>query len=190
MAISQVSIANRALQRLGSRTIEALSQDHPNARSISRAYEPVRRALIRRYRWSFAIKRASVAADSEETTWGGLNRFGFPNDFLKLIRDKDQPDTRHDWKIEGLYIVTADAAPLQFRYIADLTDPTTYDASFTEAFALSLAAAVCKEVTGSESEANSVRAELKGVIAEAKRDNAIEEDPQESVQDDWLDAML
>jgi hypothetical protein len=190
MAVSTVSIANRALQRIGAKSIESLTQDSPNARSISKAYEHVRRALIRRYRWSFAIKRASVAADVDGTAWGGLNRFSLKNDHLRLIRDKDHPDLRKDWKIEGTSIVTADASPLQYRYIADITDPSLMDASFVEAFALALAAAICKEVTGSEAEVRSVREELREAVNMAKNDNAIEEDPQVSVQDDWLDAMI
>lgn len=190
MATSQVSIANRALQRLGAKAIESLTQDTPNARTISRAFEHRRRAMIRRYRWSFAIRRASVAADVANTAWGGLKRYPLPNDFLRLLRDKDHPDLRHDWKIEGGFIVTADASPLQFRYVADIENPVQFDASFVEAFALDLAAACAKEVTGSEGDVQSIRQELRDVLNEAKNTNAIEEDPQVAVQDDWLDAML
>jgi len=189
MAVSDVSIANRALQRLGAKSIESLSQDHPNARSINRAYEHVRNFLLRRYRWSFAIKRASVAKDSTATTWGGLNRYSLPNDYIRLLRDKDQPDIRKDWTIEGRYIVTADGSPLQFRYVAEITDPTQFDKAFNEAFALSLAAACAKEVTGSEGNVQAIKEELKDTIAVAKNCNAIEEDPEQSVDDDWITAM-
>ena len=35
MAISDVTVANRALQKLGAKRIESLTQDTPNARSIN-----------------------------------------------------------------------------------------------------------------------------------------------------------
>src|SRR5262245_52196167 len=101
MAVSEVSIANLALQKQGaSSKIEALDQDSANARSIATAYESVRNALLRRYQWSFAIKRASIAADATLTTWGELNRFPLPDDFARLIRD-DETGVRTDWRIEG-----------------------------------------------------------------------------------------
>ena len=39
MAISRVQLANRALQKLGAKRIESLTQDHPNARSMNAAFE-------------------------------------------------------------------------------------------------------------------------------------------------------
>ena len=191
MAASSVTIANRAIQALGSsETIESLSQDSPNARSMNRVYEPRRQALLRKHRWSFAIQRASVAADATDTTWGELNRFYMPNDFLRLLRDKDMPDIRKDWKIEGdatgMHVVTADASPLQFRYIADVTDPSRMDALFREVLALDMAVQTCQEVTGSTTKKDDIEEDLAGLLADAKAVGAIEEDPQESLDDDWL----
>ena len=187
MARSNVSLANRAIQILGSTgTIESLTQDHPNARTMSRVLEPRRQALLRKYRWGFAITRASVAADGTQTTWGELNRYGKPNDFLRLLRDSDQPDIRKDWKIEGAYIISDEASPLEFRYIADITDPTLWDPLFFEALAHDMAHETCKEVTGSTGAKQDIKDDLKAIVAEAKNAGAMEEDPQESVEDDWL----
>ena len=54
--------------------------------------------------------------------WGGWTRYSLPNDFLRLIRD-DESGLDVDWKIEGLYILSADASPLEIRYIANIEDP-------------------------------------------------------------------
>jgi len=187
MAASEVSLANRALQILGvSQGIESLSQDHPNARTMTRVLEPRRQAMLRKYRWTFAIKRASVAADGDQTLWGDLNRYGKPNDFLRLLRDGDVPNVREDWKIEELFIVTGDSSPLEFRYVADITDPTQWDALFFEVLAHDMANETCKEVTGSTAAKQDIKDDLKTLLSEAKLVGAMEEDPTEAVDDDWL----
>ena len=191
MTVSNVSLANRAIQILGSTaTIESLTEDSPNARTMNRALEPRRRALIRRFRWGFAIVRDSVAADGDQTLFGELNKYALPADYLRLLRDVDMPDYRKDWRIEGRFIVTADDSPLEFRYIADIDDPTLWDALFFEALAHDIAHETCKEVTGSTSAKQDIKDDLKDILAQAKQIGSIEEDPTEGLDDDWLLARL
>ena len=187
MAISNVSIANGALQRLGAKRIESLTQDHPNARSMNAAFTRVRDRLLRRYDWNFAISRASIAADGDDSLWGDWNRYSLPNDYIKLLRD-DESGTHVDWKIEGLYILTADASPLEIRYIARIEDPNYYDALFTETFACKLALECCEEITQSTSRKESIKDDYEKAIAEARRLGAIEKPAMEFVEDDWLAA--
>lgn len=189
MANSNVEIANRALQALGSsQRLESLTQDHPNARSLSAAFERIRSKLLRKNNWNFAVARASVAADSAQTLWGELNRFTLPADFARLIRD-DETGHRNDWKIEGRFIVTKDAAPLEFKYVAIITDPQQFDPLFDEVFAYELAVACCKEITGS-SPPQELLMERADVLADAKRNNAFETDPVQPLDDDWFLARL
>jgi len=191
MATSEVSIANRALQKMGESGIESLTEDSPNARSMNTAYTPLRDKLQRQYTWNFCKARASIAASSEQTTYGELNRFQKPNDFLRLLRNKESSaqDVRHDWTIEGDYIVTADAAPLQFRYIAKVTNTALFDAIFDEALATLIASETCLDVTGSNKRKNDLVLDLRGVIASARQTNAIENDSSIPLEDDWLIAM-
>lgn len=186
MATSKVAIANGALQRLGAKRIESLTQDHPNARSMNAAYDRVIKAEIRRYGWNFAIKRQSVAADgTDETILNTWNRYSLPNDFLRLLRD-DETGIAVDWKIEGLYILSADASPLEFRYLAHIDDPNYYDSLFIEAVECKLALVCCKEITGSDSAKESITNDYKDAIAEAKKNNAFEKEAQEFPEDSWL----
>ena len=185
MATSNVAIANLALQKLGTKRIESLTQDHPNARSISACFATIRDQEIRRYDWGFAIKRASIAADSEQTTWGAWNRFSLPNDYIRLIRD-DETGQRVDWRIEGQYIVTGDSAPLDIRYLARIEDPNVFDVLFIEAFAAKMAQQCCKEITGSNSLLQAMKVDYDFAIAEAKRTGAIEKPAQDFPEDDWI----
>lgn len=188
-AASEVSIANRALQLLGAKRISSLSQDHPNARSMNAAYERVRDRELRKYDWGFAIKRASIAADGDETLWGDWYRYSLPNDYIRLIRD-DESGLSVDWKIEGLFILSKDAAPLEIRYVAQITDPNYFDALFIEALAAALAVACCKEIADSTSDKESLKEDYKDAIAEAKKWGAIEKGSQEFPEDDWITARL
>jgi hypothetical protein len=188
MPVSNVTIANRALQKLGAKRISSLTQDHPNARSMNAAFERVRDGELRRYDWSFAIARASIAADASGPTWGDWNRYTLPNDFLRLLRD-DESGANVDWKIEGLYILTADDAPLEIRYIARIEDPAYYDPLFIEAFAGRLALECAKEITDSTGDKESIKEDYKADIAEARRLGAIEKGAQEFPEDEWHAAM-
>jgi len=190
MATSEVAVANAALQKLGSPArLESLTQDHPNARTMNAAYARVRDAELRRYDWGFSIQRASIAADGTQTTGGGRNRFSLPNDYLKLIRD-DESGQAPDWRIEGCFIVTADASPLQIRYVAKITDPNAFDSLFFEAFASKLALETCKEVTGSTDLKKDLRGDYDFAIEEAKRIGSIEKPAQMAPEDDWVNARL
>jgi hypothetical protein len=185
---SNVSIANEALQLLGSsRKLESLTQDHPNARTMNAAFERTRQSLIRRYEWSFAKKRASIAADGDQTVWGEHNRYSIPNDYLRLTRN-NETGFSVDWQIEGGFIVTDDDSPLEVIYIADIDDPNAQDSLFREAFANRLAFVTCKEITGSTDLHRVLNGDFKDVIAEAKQTNAIEKPAQGQNEEDdtWL----
>lgn len=188
---SQVTIANRALQKLGAIRISSLTQNHPNARSMNNAYDPVRRKLLRLYAWSFAKSRASIPALTTQTVYGGLFMYPVPVDFIRLLRDNlpDGPFGRHDWEIENGNIITSDGSPLQFRYIADVTNTAAFDPFFAEAFSCSLAYECCDEITGSVEKRQMLAKDLQQVIKEARYANAIERDADVPNEDDWVLAM-
>lgn len=199
MATSSTVIANGALQLLGAKRIETITDPNSaNARSLNAAYDRTRRTLLRKYDWGFAMARASIAADPVKTTWGDHNRFSLPNDYIRLIRDNETGanlggfgnNQAPDWRIEGMFIVTNDAAPLNIRYIADVTDPNTFDSAFHEAFENRLAFVCCKEITGSTDLRGRLKDEFLDVIAEAKRAGAIEKPAQEFPEDDWINSRL
>ncbi len=192
MADSEVTIANRALQILGAKRISSLTQDAPNARSMNTAFIPIRRALQRKYRWNFCIKRASIAADTEQDLYEGLNRFRLPNDFVMLLRDAQTSywqDFQRDWQIEGGFILTSDGAPLEFRYQADITDVSKFDPMFDELFAYELALATVQDVTGSNVKNSELRQDRDRALADARRANAFENDGDDLIVDTWIRTM-
>ena len=79
---SKVSIANRALVKLGAEPILLLEDDSKRARTIKSMFDEVRRAEIRRHRWKFAIKRDELVALAEAPKFGYSDQYPLPNDFI------------------------------------------------------------------------------------------------------------
>lgn len=184
---SKVEIANRALQQLGAKRIVSLTDDSTNARAVNAAYEPVKLAELRKHPWNFAIKRAQLAASSTDPLFTKSTSFPLPSDFIRLL--SPDPEVNYndiDWQVEGQYIVTNDDAPLNIRYIYDVTDPNQMDATFREAFAMKLAEALAEELTQSNAKKADAREAYKEAIADAKRMNAMESVAQDPPEDSWI----
>lgn len=191
---SVVEICNRALQKLGANRIISLTDNSKNARSCNVAYGPVRLAELRAHDWNFSIKRVQLAADVIPPEFGRGNAFQLPSDFLRLLnpdpvqnlsaRDRNILDV--DWQIEGKKIFTNDQAPLQLRYVADVTDPNTMDPLFREALSAKLAFELCEEITQSNQKKTDATAAYKEAIQIARRVNAIENIAAEPPTDTYI----
>ncbi len=190
MATSKVEICNRALQILGASSISSLTENSENARQCNLAYEPVKKAELRKHNWSFAIERASLAADATAPAFGRSNAFELPSDCLKVLSPYPEDNTNdRDWIIEKRKILTDESAPLQIRYIYDVTDPNQFDALFAESLAAKMALEMSEALTQSNSKKEfSANKHYKDAIREAKMANAIERVPQDGPEDKWITA--
>lgn len=184
---SDVEICNRALQLLGAGRITSLAEDSPAAKEMARAYDPVRQRELRAHPWNFSIKRAQLAEAGSAPAFGRAREFPLPADFLRLLPPYPEDNyLSRDWLIEGRSILTDDAAPLNIRYVADVTDANQMDPLFREALAHSLAMATCEKLTQSNTKKAELREDRKEVIREAKRVNAIENVAQVTAEDEWI----
>jgi hypothetical protein len=187
---SEVSICNRALQKLGASRITSLTEDSPNARSCNNAYETVRDAELAAHPWSFARRRTSLAADSDTPEFGYEYQYTLPADYLRLLPSND---SHVDWQIESksdgsLVILTDYGAPLEIIYIARVEDPNLFHATFIESLACRLALEMCEEITQSNQKAEKMERQYTLAIREARRANAFERISDELPEDDWLAA--
>lgn len=186
---SEVEICNRALQRLGAGSITSLSEASKAARECSLAYAPIRDRLLRAYVWNFSISRENLAADATAPIHGPARYFTLPSTCLRLLPpDQDRNFNDLDWQIEGRKIATNDSAPLAIRYVNQITDPNTMDSYFREVLSCDLAFDLCEAITQSNSKKESIRADRKTLISEAKLANSIENVPAESPEDEWVTA--
>jgi len=188
MAASDVAICNLALQKLGAERIVSLTQDHPNARHCNVAFAPTRNKLLRRYAWSFAKARASLAAHATAPAFDFDYAYPVPTDFMRLIL----PPNEVDWIVERHQgrraILSNDTGPLEIRYIATVEDPTEFDPLFDDALAAALAWQMCEAITQSNTKKADLVEEFKEGIRVARQMNAFEVLPAEAVEDPWIAA--
>lgn len=184
---SVVAICNAALQKLGAERINALDEDTANARSCNAAYERLRDAELRAHTWNFAKSRASLAAAADAPAFGKERSFPLPADWLRMLPPYPEMNMNDlDWEIEGKRIYTNDSAPLQIRYVKQVTDPNEMDALFREALAARMAMEMCEEITQSNTKKQLVQEDYKMAIREARRTNAIEGISAEPPDDTWV----
>jgi hypothetical protein len=184
---SKVEICNRALQKLGAKRIVSLTDDSVNARACNVAFEPVKLKELRAHTWNFATKRFSIAADIPAPTFGPQNSFTLPADWVRLLApDPERNIDSLDWTIEGKKIFTNDSAPLQGRYVADITDPNVMDSCFREALSSKLAVELAEELTQSNAKKADAKDDYNSAINEAKRTNAIEKPAPAVADDQWV----
>jgi len=184
---SKVEIANRALQLLGAKSIVSLLEDSRNARSINLAFEPVKLAELRKHPWSFAIKRAQLAADAVAPLFTKTSSFTLPSDCIRVLSPDPEVNFNDlDWQIEGRKIITNDTAPLDVRYIYNVTDSNEMDVLFREALSSKLAMELSEEITQSNAKKADAAKLYEEAISEAKKANAIERVAQRPPEDIWV----
>ena len=182
MAVSDVSICNLALQKLGAGRITSLTEDSRNARSCNACYTLIRDKELRAHPWTFAVKRVVLAPDATAPAFDFDYAFAIPQDCLRIL----PPNTPLiDWKLENNKILTNAGNSLNLIYIARIEDPTVYDACFDEALAAKLAWHLCEEITQSNQKKADAMNEYKDAIRTARRTNAFEKLADAPPEDSW-----
>lgn len=187
MAQSVIDCCNSALQRVGAASILSLSDNSPEARACSVAYDSNRRDELRKHRWNFAIKRVVLTPDATAPAFDFKYQFTLPSDCLRVLRP-NTPDL--DWQIEGRKILTNDSNTLYLRYIADIEDCAQWDASFYNVVAGALAIDICEKLTQSNQKKQLCAQLYADDVKMAKRVDAFESGPEEAPDDDWWMARL
>lgn len=186
---SQVSICNRALQKLGAARINSITEGSRNARSCLDAYEPRLRAMLEMHEWGFSIKRVQLAADATAPDFGKQNRFPLPADFIRLCHsDPFYNDNFQDWVIENGYIYTDYSGPLDVRYVSYVTDTNKMTSLFCEAFSADMAFEMCEEITQSNTKKESLERDKIAALREAKKSNGMQKPASDMPDDSWVTA--
>jgi len=187
MAQSVVDICNSALQRVGATTILSISDNSPEARACSVAYDSNRRDELRKYKWNFAISRVVLAPDATAPAFDYTYAFSLPSDCLRVLRP---PTPGLDWQVEGRKILTNYDDILNLRYIKDVTDVTQFDAAFYNVVVAALAVDIVERLTQSNVKKRNLVEEYNDAVVMAKRVNAFEAGPEDAPDDDWWIARL
>lgn len=150
--VTDVQVCNIALARIKGQPISDLETDDSTSAVYCRTfYEPARDAVLREHPWGFAVTRQSMAQSAEinKTAYGFM--YQMPTDPRCLrplgLITMDFYDSACSFKVEGKYLYTDEMSPI-LRYIAQVTDPTLFDALFINAFAWRLAAELVIPLNG------------------------------------------
>lgn len=182
MAQTVIDCCNSALQRVGATTILSLSDNSPEARACSVAYDSNRRDELRKHHWNFAITRVILAPDATAPAFDYDYQFTLPGNCLRIIR----PATPNlDWVLEGRKILTNDGSTIYLRYIRDVEDTAQWDSSFYNVVCAALALDICERLTQSNQKKQLLTQDYEEALRRAKRVDAFETGPEDPVDDNW-----
>ena len=190
MSTSETDICNQALERVGDERIAAIDDTSVTSARCNFNYPIARRQLLRKYPWSCAAKRATLAQSSETDVFEGRDEraiYQLPGDYLRMISVNEQYDIYSRNKIEGRKIYSNEQAPLRIRYVHDLEDTNILEEAFKEALAMFLALKMCEPATQSNTKHDKILVDYRAAIAEAKKINAIEREPQDIPDGSWVE---
>lgn len=135
MAASEVAICNKALLKVGSETISALSNTSKRAIACNTIYAACRDEVLEAHPWNFAKQRVDLTADVTAPAFGYDFRFLAPTDCLLPLKVNGNDTT---WSFEDRYILSDDT-DCELEYTKKETDTTTFSPTFDEALACRIA---------------------------------------------------
>ena len=195
---SEVDIVNIGLVQLGASRINSFLDNVKAAREARAIYEANRDAEVEAHMWQFAVRLASLPALVEKpvftSTFGKL--YQLPNDFLRLQMAGDLfpgvsfADYRNgpdqDYAIQNGQIATNIPAPLDIKYVARITDPTTFDPLFVMALGYRIGMVLAETLTQSTDKAQACAAAYGAALQTAVRVGSVQQPPRGIADSAWV----
>lgn len=186
-AVSEVSICNSALSKIGSQSITALTDNNKRAKLCNEQYFKIRNELLRSHPWNFAIKRIVLDKDATIPEFQWNHKFCLPDDYLRSIElyESDQK-----FVIEGRFLLSNESVA-KLVYISKVTDPTTFEDSFSELLALQLAYELSYPLVQSNSLKATMQTELSVKLRDVRSYDAQEGHADNHfIADDFINARI
>lgn len=146
---SKTEVCNLALAEVFAKRINSFEADTSvEAITCRLHFDHIVETLLRRHQWSFATHRDSLSKlpAPPQSEWSAA--WQLPANFIRLIRivgfSVDNPI--RDFSLEGRQLLTAGGDVLKIVYVRSDTPVPYWDALFTEAVKLKLAAAIAGDV--------------------------------------------
>lgn len=182
--ITEVSICNSALIKLGTDPISSLTENTKNARLCNARFPMLRNKVLEDHPWSFATKTVSMAPVSGVTPTDWTYAYQMPGDFLKMIRGET-------WDAEfdtiGGYLVSDDN-PFIIKYIWKNTNAGLYSYSFAECLSWRIAADLAYAITNSKEVAALMIQGYDADLKAARYADSHKKSPEGPYANTWIDA--
>lgn len=179
---SDINIVNSALIALGEKTILAVSATTKAGRLLTIIYNDKRDYLLRRYRWTFAVRRKNIAADVDIPSHQYAHQFTLPSDCLHFR--SIYPDTVV-YRLEGNKIL-CDEDVLDIEYTYRVTDPNEMDVIFRETFSALLARELAIPLCDSTRKYDKMDAAFEDKLTDARFSDSIQDDLEAIQANEWL----
>ncbi len=183
--ISDVSICNSALVKLGADLISSLSDDTKNARLCNARFPHLRNMVLEVHPWAFATKTvelASLASPVTESEYGYA--FQKPADCLKIIRGEDWDESFET--VDG-YLM-GDNDPFILKYIWKNTNAGTYSYAMAECLSWRIAADLAYALTQSKEVAKLMMEGYEMDLKAARYHDAHKKTPEGLYANTWIDS--
>ena len=186
MAItSKTDICNLASDLLSGSTIADIDNPTTVDESLyARWYDHCRQKSLREHPWSFAAKRAILAASATAPLFGYEAQFPFPADFMRFLTVETDDGVQYSaeaYQIEqGALMLSTNlgaSTSARIRYVYDIEDVTKFDSQFIDYLAITIALALAFKVTESNTSVQRVAQLEKKQAAMAKAINGQERPP-------------
>ena len=179
--ITKTEIANNALALLAAgRISNVLDADDEKSRQINAVFDSVAKQVIRTHRWSCCIKRATLARLTEAPvvsgTFGYKYKYQLPSDSLRFLDINGEPWSSKTLRFDinnGGELHTDDGT-VNIRYVAWISDVSTWDVLLAEAVSVKLAQRIARRITKDGISGEQLNAEYQRTIANAMRVDAME----------------
>uniref|UniRef100_A0A6M3L139 Putative tail protein n=1 Tax=viral metagenome TaxID=1070528 RepID=A0A6M3L139_9ZZZZ len=185
MAISRTEICNKALTLVGANPIVSIDDDTQNARVVNRVYELSLKSILSEAPWVFALRRSLLALSTDTLEWYDNSEnyvYARPNEVIRIFRTNDRDAI---WRVQGDYIIS-DTDDLGVEYVYYNNTPSSYTASFVEAFVDKLCSDIAFMILNSKTVAENFLEKYEKVsLSKALAENAQIGTPQMMKDDAW-----
>ena len=139
-----VDVCNKALGRIGVTRITSLSDTSAAGLAVAASFSGASDWVLSNWAWSFAVRRETLYYATEVAAGGTATGgwvYALPGDFLGLV-----PDLTGTFELEADGVVSAQAPPLEIRYVARIDAVRDWPVLFCDAVAWRLAIEVQPEL--------------------------------------------
>ena len=167
--VSQVSICNLALARLGIARIVSFDGATSAARICEELFPSSHRWLLREHPWTFAQKYATLAQLATNPAFDYSYAYQLPSDCLYALSTDEQSTnfaTPREWEIRGRTLVT-NLETIQIRYVHLVEDFTLVSPEYESLLAWRLDVQMAMPLTKSLKMKADVKAEFDSEFLEA-----------------------
>lgn len=188
MSISETSICNMSLGRIGAKRLNVLATDSSvEATHCNLHYEQTRDALLKSHIWRFALGRSELSEDTESPDFEWNHQYILPDDYLRQV---GLYGTENSYAMEGQRLLTNDDE-VNLRYIRKITDPAKFTPLYVEVLVLQLAIKLVMPLSQDKVLRRELLDELAPLLADAKMVNRTETNTVGKDElDTWNDSRL